>query len=490
MKPFLSIVLTGRNDDFGGDFNERFFRAVRFNRSKLDEYGIEHEFIFVEWNPIPGKPYLAELLRQEFPWWHACYIVDPPYHSHLTLNPKMTFMEFFAKNVGIRRARGEFVLTTNTDIYFDRGVLKLLARKRLKRGVLYRCARTDLRLGLDFSHVDWPLLEDPRNHSRTHPLDPPLYTDASGDFLLLDRHSYHRLRGFNEVYRVAKIHLDSNFCVKAYAAGCKLEDTGENVYHLDHLGTYMLARKDYEDDPSEAPWGDDRWPWRIIYENTPDWGLGKAPAKPFDQGIEYLVFDREALPPLVDLRRVLLPPGRLINEERRQIQGAQTVRGPPPPADPQHVLHSLATGLNEERYLNQGLPEQVVNESPPQRSIFRPLSRLAWIVKVTFKRLAGFYYMSLIEKHSRLEAETRQLAEKAREQEQRLEATSNLATTSDIASHQASEQLASVEVKLELVAGAIAALERELRALRASGYTEALSPPNPAAPSAPNRSEE
>ncbi len=119
-----------------------------------------------------------------------------------------------------------------------------------------------------------------------------------------------------------------------------------------------------------------------------------------------------------------------------------------------------------------------------------PLGRLAWIVKVIFRRLAGFYYIRLIERYSRLEDETRQLAERAREQEQRLEAISNLATASDIASHQASEQLSSVEVKPELVAGAIAALERELRALRASGYTEALSPPNPAASSAPNRSED
>jgi hypothetical protein len=65
--PALSIVVTGRNDGWGGDFNERFFATLAFNAARLGERGLAFELIFVEWNPVPGRPLLAELLAREFP---------------------------------------------------------------------------------------------------------------------------------------------------------------------------------------------------------------------------------------------------------------------------------------------------------------------------------------------------------------------------------------------------------------------------------------
>jgi len=47
------------------------------------------------------------------------------------------------------------------------------------------------------SRLDWDQLEDERNYDIINAIRPPLFTNASGDFLLLDRASYHRLRGFN-----------------------------------------------------------------------------------------------------------------------------------------------------------------------------------------------------------------------------------------------------------------------------------------------------
>ena len=60
--PYLTLVLTGRNDDFGGDFNNRFIRALRFNHQHLNAAGVPHEFVFVEWRPIERQPYLATVL--------------------------------------------------------------------------------------------------------------------------------------------------------------------------------------------------------------------------------------------------------------------------------------------------------------------------------------------------------------------------------------------------------------------------------------------
>jgi hypothetical protein len=308
-EPYLSIVLTGRNDNHGGDFNERFFRALRFNRELLDAAGLDYELVFVEWAPLRDRPYLAELLIEQMPdpARLTVYIVDPRYQDAFVQNPKLRFMEFVAKNVGIRRARGTFVLTSNTDIYYSSGLVGRLGRGDLEVETLFRSTRIDLKLGADLTHVDPSLLEDPRNHVVVNTMRPPLFTNGAGDFLLLDRTSYHRMRGFNEVYRVAKIQIDGNFCAKAYANGYRIADIGAPIYHLNHVGSFTITKSLYRDHPEDAPWGDHSWYSGVVYENPESWGLGLAPCRRLDERVNALEFSWEAAPPLVDLQRVLLP---------------------------------------------------------------------------------------------------------------------------------------------------------------------------------------
>jgi hypothetical protein len=311
--PYLTLVFTGRNDDFGGDFNGRFFRALAFNHDRLTEAGIPHEFIFVEWRPIAGRRYLAAELVEAFPQIPPealrSFVVDPAYHEALSLNPRVQFQEFIAKNVGSRRARGAFILTTNTDIYLGRGVVDFLAARSLQPGVLYRAVRHDLKGHSDVTFMDWSVLEDERNWEVVNHITPPLFTNASGDFLLLDRQTTHEVRGFNEIYRNAKIHMDGNFCVKAHASGLPIIDVGAPVYHVGR-GTLHAQRGTYRSRPEDAPWGDIRWNSDVIYVNPKGWGLGAAPERRIDERTIYLEFDWRAIPPMVDLKGVVLPAAR------------------------------------------------------------------------------------------------------------------------------------------------------------------------------------
>lgn len=312
---YVSILVTGRNDDFGGDFNGRFFRALRFNHEQLAAAGVSHEFIFVEWRPLPDRPYLATLLAAEFPGLTPaalrCYVVDPAYHDAISLNPLLQFQEFVAKNVGIRRARGQFLLTTNSDIYLGRGIVAQLAARGLERGVLYRAARHDVKDNIDPAWMNWDVLEDERNWDLVNRIKPPLFTNASGDFLLLDGDSYHRLRGFNEVYRRAKVHIDANFCIKALSSGIAIRDIGSAVYHVGR-GTLHGQVGSYRHRPNEAPWGNIRWNKKVIYANGPEWGLGDAPERALDAGTTVLEFDWRVVGPMVDLKRVVLPSARRV----------------------------------------------------------------------------------------------------------------------------------------------------------------------------------
>ncbi len=287
--PYLSIVLVGRNDDFGGDFNGRMFAAAEFNHRNMKAYGIPHEYVFVEWNPIPDKPYLAQLLGEEFPWWHRRYVVDPLWHTMLSTNARLAFMEFFAKNVGIRRAKGEFILATNTDVWLSRQILSSLARMQLDKGVLYRCIRVDLRREVGYQEMSFAVLEHPESFLRSNMVAPPYFSNGAGDFLLLDRESYLSLRGFNELVRYAKIHKDANFCDHSLRHGLRIELMGQ-VDHLDHESSWNNVMYKYGLDHREAPFGPN-WDWQMEYKNSPDWGLGGAKEVPREDGIIYVSCD-------------------------------------------------------------------------------------------------------------------------------------------------------------------------------------------------------
>lgn len=309
--PALSIVITGRNDNYGGDFNERFFTALRFNYERLVERGVTCEVVFVEWNPVPDKPTLSELLAQEFSELSdgslRPFVVAPEYHAAFTQNPQLGYLEYVAKNVGVRRASSSLVLVTNTDVFLGRESVNAIATGQLTPGTIYRAPRYDLKMGADRSHIAWDALEDPNNHVRRPVLRPPLFTGGSGDFVLADRQTLTDLRGFNEVYRVARAGVDVNFLVKAHGAGVPIVDIGGPVYHVNHVGSFRISKDRHAADRSLTTWGH-RWHCRDVAYNNPDnWGLADAPARSLSHGLTYLDFAWEAVPPLVELRRVVLP---------------------------------------------------------------------------------------------------------------------------------------------------------------------------------------
>ena len=311
-RPALTIVVTARHDDYGGPYSRRILEPLLFNGANLAAYGIGYELIVVEWDPVPGRPLLADLLDRDLPWAMRgalrVILVAPEYQRALTQNPHAGYLEYVAKNVGIRRAEAPFILVTNVDVLLGRQVLAAIASGRLAPGTIHRAARYDIKLGIDQSGLSWESLEDPLNHDRRPALRGPLFSGAAGDFLLADRGTFHKLRGFNEVYRAARSGVDLNFLVKAYGAGVPIDDLGGPVYHLNHVGSMRISKAQHAGDGPDTPWGNMRWHSRhVVYNNPPNWGLGDAPERVLRPGTTLLDFDWRAVPPLLDLRGVTLP---------------------------------------------------------------------------------------------------------------------------------------------------------------------------------------
>lgn len=282
-KPRLSLVLTGRNDDHGGDFAARLFRAADHNRRLLAAAGIDFEYVWVEWNPVAGKPLLADEVVARIPEARA-YVAGPEIHQAYCSNPHMTIMEFIAKNAGIRRAAGEWVLTTNADILLDRPIVQCMAALRHPgAATIHRAVRHDLAPGAGPAD-----LTNPSKRVATFHTTPPYHGEASGDFLLASNRVYHALRGFNETIRYAKLHKDTQFCAHAVKLGFQIDVIGE-VFHLYHANSWMNFPSDQRE-RADAPWGR---PYNYLanlpYLNPPRWGLVDFENAPISERIHQLV---------------------------------------------------------------------------------------------------------------------------------------------------------------------------------------------------------
>jgi hypothetical protein len=142
----LSVVATSRNDNHGGYLTQRMQHFVDGFVEQCKRHGLRAELILVEWNPPADRVPLAEELRwpQDLgPCEIRIVTVPREVHAQLAHADQLPLFQMIAKNVGVRRARGRFVLATNIDILFSDEAIVFM-RDRLEPGCLYRADRLDV----------------------------------------------------------------------------------------------------------------------------------------------------------------------------------------------------------------------------------------------------------------------------------------------------------------------------------------------------------
>ena len=289
--PYLSIVAGSRNDDHGGNLLHRMQIFIEGVVAGCDTYGIDAELVLVEWNPPPDRPRLREALRWPRSSRCAVRIIEVPYavHARFGTGPALPMHQMIAKNAGIRRARGQFVLATNIDIVLSAAVWERLALRDLRADRFYRAERHDvspdvpegapIAQQLDFcrAHVlcrhqgdasrdaqgrtqvlIWPPMWQIIAGVMLSPLSMvpvlrrktagarrmlrfigrygKLHTNASGDFQLLAREAWAALDGYWE-YTGFPLHIDSLLSYAAKFSGLTeevLPPPAACAYHLDH----------------------------------------------------------------------------------------------------------------------------------------------------------------------------------------------------------------------------------------------------------------
>lgn len=266
-KPYLSIVVAARNDNHGGDMLKRMQIFTNGVLAQAEKFRLPCELIVVEWNPPADKPPLGEALTwpEQSEYCDVRFIVFPrELHDRYKHAAQLPLYQMIAKNVGIRRARGEFVIATNIDILFSDELFAFMASRQLDPQRMYRCQRHDVNEEIPLELTQAEHLEYCRNNivrinSRYgsedlitgdivsfHKTDEEtvngvvnLHTNACGDFTMLSREAWFKLNGYPE-FDMYSFHLDSLLCYMAFYAGYRETDLAPPLltYHIEHGGGF------------------------------------------------------------------------------------------------------------------------------------------------------------------------------------------------------------------------------------------------------------
>jgi len=237
-----SAVIISRNDNYGGHLNERATYAIN---SAIDSFD---EVIYVDWNS-ENHSLLYDIKDNLQLKGNLKHIVIPPKAaSHLTqYDPEaQKCCEVLARNIGIRRAIGDYIVSTNIDIIQPKreDILKLIEKNGKE------CFTTISRRSLiwdyikefqggDYNFSNWSAFrDDAYKTSVPTPIynNPDQYSkiNCCGDFQLASKEIWYKIKGFEESL-IYPLFADSNAQKKAMIYGYDVEPEFDTpIFHIDH----------------------------------------------------------------------------------------------------------------------------------------------------------------------------------------------------------------------------------------------------------------
>jgi hypothetical protein len=287
----ISAVIVSRNDNYGGHLNER---ATYCFNSAIETYD---EVIYVDWNS-PTHSLLYDIKDNiKFKGNFKHFVITPEIASYLTNNDynAQKCCEVLARNIGLRRAMGDWLISTNIDIIHPQRKDIEMMIDSANNNTFYTISRRDSNWdtikefhGGKIKFEEWKEL---RNYlcnitekryfeEKTVNGDDYSIINCCGDFQIAPRHVWETIRGMEEDL-IYSLYADTNVQKKAVMHGFGLKALYEPaLFHIEHGrggGGFLDGINKKTNDPYRA----------IIHQTTTEnldtWGFG-------DIEIEYELF--------------------------------------------------------------------------------------------------------------------------------------------------------------------------------------------------------
>jgi hypothetical protein len=251
--------MAGRNDDYGYKPIERAYWALELWAQQLDD---GDELIFVDANSggitLPERVNTVRSLSASVKKKLRVLKITP--ETHATFEVKVPMAEYHAKNVGVRNAKGEWIICTNTDdfpVWSTQGMrqLQLHPETAFVPGAVKR-----------IPVIDWTAADSVSQMLATAALIKERGIWKPGDFQMMPRETWYRVRAYEESLKYWGYN-DSLLTQKTKFTYLPQEIC--TVYHLEHKTAQHPARgweydKNHERDESLQHWKETI--------NDEDWG--------------------------------------------------------------------------------------------------------------------------------------------------------------------------------------------------------------------------
>ncbi len=264
-----TAILTSKNDNYGGNLHHR---ATMCLTSLIEHHD---EVIFVDWKTKDNNSIINNI-KHNLPHQKKLKSIQVPKEFLQQKYPsisKYSMIESIGRNVGIRRAEGDYIISTNIDI-----ISTPLNHSLLNEEIFYTVPRRDIdeRFHLGFNSFN-ELYENIWNNRDSYQQKPKIDGSSDvwslilccGDYQIGHRDVWNKMRGFEESVLFG-CGIDTNAMKKA-SFHSQIKTLDEHyIFHLNHGKS-----SDRDEDEELAPMSDQD---SIIQkfkntENSDNWGM-------------------------------------------------------------------------------------------------------------------------------------------------------------------------------------------------------------------------
>ena len=241
----ISAVIVSRNDNYGGHLNER---ATYCFNSAIDTYD---EVIYVDWNSSTHSLLYDIKDNINFKGNFKHFVITSEIASILTNYDQYAqkCCEVLARNIGLRRATGDWLVSTNIDIIHPKREELEKTLNQVDQNSFYTISRRhtdwDQIKGFHNGDINFSQWEELRTHLISNSeeryfeettVDGDNYSiiNCCGDFQIAPKHIWESIRGMEEDL-IYSLYADTNVQKKAAMHGFGLKALySPALFHIEH----------------------------------------------------------------------------------------------------------------------------------------------------------------------------------------------------------------------------------------------------------------